>query len=111
MPQPSAPAPQTQTQQFFVAVHRSGACLVLSRPRSRPGRLLFHEMFFPAAQSLSVEEVGVIPVIARLVAGGFINLLPNPSLSRLDGRLAVGTLLKAQEHLPFLSWMIRRCLS
>jgi len=54
-------------------------------------------MFFPAAQFLSVEEVGVIPVIARFAAieGGLVNLLPNPSLSRLDGRSTVDALLRA----------------
>jgi hypothetical protein len=62
-------------------------------------------MFFPAAHFLSVEEVSVIAVIARFAAieGGLVNLLPNPSLSRLDGGSTVDALLRAQEH--FLSFL------
>jgi hypothetical protein len=62
-------------------------------------------MFFPAAHFLSVEEVGVIAVIARFAAieGGLVNLLPNPSLSRFDGRSTVDALLRAHDH--FLSFL------
>jgi len=57
-----------------------------SRPR-RPGNLLFHEMFFPAAHFLTFGEVSVIAVIARLavITRRFVYLLSYPSLSRLDG--------------------------
>jgi hypothetical protein len=60
-------------------------------------------VLFPTAQFLTVGNVSVIAKIARLggIEGGFKNLFPNPSLSRLDGRPAVGTLLGAQEHLSF----------
>jgi len=76
---------------------------MLGGTRSCPDNFLFHEMLFPTAHFLTVGDVSVIAVIARLagIEGGFKNLFPNPSLSRLDGRPAVGTLLRAQEHLSF----------
>jgi hypothetical protein len=40
-------------------------------------------VFFPTTYFLSVEEVGVIAVIAWIAAieRGFVNLLPHPSLT------------------------------
>src|SRR5262249_16610204 len=87
------------------AINCVRSCSGMLRCRSCPDDFLFHEMFFPTAHFLSVGDVSVIAVIARLAAieGGFVNLHPNPSLSQLDGRPAVVTSLRAQEHLVFSS--------
>jgi hypothetical protein len=49
-------------------------------------------MPFPTTQFLSVEEFNMVAVVLRFTPSecGFIDLFPNPSLSRLDFRSAVG---------------------
>ena len=78
----------------------------LRRLRSRPGNVLFNEVFFPTAQFLCGEEVRMIAAIARGVVSArrFVNLLPYPWLSGFDWRSTVSAFLwAADEHGLFLS--------
>jgi hypothetical protein len=49
-------------------------------------------MPFPATEFLSIEKFGMVAVVLRFTPSecGFIDLFPNPPLSRPDFRSAVG---------------------
>ena len=83
----------------------------LSSSVANPVKFRFHQMFFPATQFLSIEEISVVPAVVRdtLNECRFINFLSHPPLSLLDWRSTICAFTcVASDHLFFTSCSIGR---
>lgn len=95
-------ANRTNTTFLYLYVCKSP----LSGASCAPRKFEFHLVFFPAACSLSREELRVVSVVTGIAAfgSGIVDFFSNPSLARRDWKSAIGALVRTvSDHLSSCS--------